>query len=83
MRTNESSGGASGVLATKKQNSNHSVARFSVFKGWFGEKLATFGLWLGLDDNIYRHHKNSLQSCVRFRHFLGTILCQPKKRRST
>ena len=27
---------------------------FSVFKGWFGEKLTTFGLWLGLDDNIYR-----------------------------
>lgn len=42
------------MLATKKQNSNHSVAMFSVFKGWFGEKLTTFGLWLGLDDNIYR-----------------------------
>ena len=27
---------------------------FSIFKGWFGEKLTTFGLWLGLDDNIYR-----------------------------
>ncbi len=27
---------------------------FGVLKGWFGEKLTTFGMWLRLDENIYR-----------------------------
>ena len=27
---------------------------FGMIKGWFGEKLTTFGMWLRLDENIYR-----------------------------
>lgn len=27
---------------------------FNVLKGWFGEKLTTFGMWLRLDENAYR-----------------------------
>jgi restriction system protein len=27
---------------------------FDMLKGWFGEKLTTFGMWLHLDENIYR-----------------------------
>lgn len=27
---------------------------FAVLKGWFGEKLTTFGMWMGLDDITYR-----------------------------
>jgi restriction system protein len=27
---------------------------FGLLKGWFGEKVTTFGMWLGLDENIYR-----------------------------
>ena len=27
---------------------------FNILKGWFGEKLTTFGMWLALDENIYR-----------------------------
>lgn len=27
---------------------------FNVLKGWFGEKLTTFGMWLRLDENVYR-----------------------------
>src|SRR3954469_2486835 len=25
----------------------------NLFKGWFGEKAATFGLWVHLDDSVY------------------------------
>lgn len=27
---------------------------FNVLKGWFGEKLTTFGMWLRLDEDVYR-----------------------------
>jgi len=27
---------------------------FNVIKGWFGEKLTTFGMWLRLDETVYR-----------------------------
>lgn len=27
---------------------------FNVLKGWFGEKRTTFGMWLRLDENVYR-----------------------------
>ena len=27
---------------------------FNIIKGWFGEKLTTFGMWLRLDEGVYR-----------------------------
>ncbi len=29
-----------------------------IIKGWFGEKAATFGMWLKLDDRVYRRIDN-------------------------
>ena len=26
----------------------------SIFKGWLGEKMATFGMWAFIDENYYR-----------------------------
>lgn len=31
---------------------------FSSFQGWFGEKMATFGMWLHLDEKVYRRIDN-------------------------
>lgn len=30
----------------------------NIFKGWFGEKIATFNMWLSLDANVYSRFHN-------------------------
>lgn len=50
---------------------------FNVLKGWFGEKLTTFGLWLRLDENVYRRIDDiilpSKNGTTQFDHVLVSV----------
>ena len=35
----------------------------AIFKGWFGEKATQFGMWMGLDANVYRRGHNLVLPC--------------------
>jgi len=52
----------SGELVIKPQKCNCPVIMAGTFKGWIGEKLTTFGMWLRLDATTYRRVQASRTS---------------------